>query len=270
MRPQLSFERLLTVAVLGLGIDLSPHAALADDKCIQAYEHGQELRQQKRLMEARAELRVCADPACPTATTSDCTRWLKEVEALLPSVHVHVLDPAGAPLPGARVSVDDREGPPDLVLAPGAHSVRCELNGQSTVRQVSIAEDERDRVVECVLTKTAPIAHDESAERALPVGTISAGVIAGIASAFWAGFGIHSIVKRNDLKNTCAPNCKSSDLNAVHNEQIAADVSMSVALGALAVGTVLFFVEKPYLPRQTTAFIVPSKTGCAFGITGRF
>ena len=76
------------LVALGASATLATTAALADDKaaCLSASQQAQNLRDAHKLVEARAQLRVCARKECPAVVQRDCLTWLGEVERSLPTV----------------------------------------------------------------------------------------------------------------------------------------------------------------------------------------
>src|SRR6185312_12809902 len=76
------------------------------DVCISAAEQSQVQRRDAHLRAARAQLVLCARDACPRAIQKDCKRWLGEVEAAMPTVVIHAVDPSGGDIVGARALVD--------------------------------------------------------------------------------------------------------------------------------------------------------------------
>jgi hypothetical protein len=139
-------------------------AAFADDKaaCMDAASKGQRLRDTHKLVEARAELRVCATAQCPSVIQSDCAIWLADVEKALPSVVVTAKDGAGADLVDVKVSVDGRPLASKLdgqavPMNAGPHTFHFEgADGSILDRQVMVKEGERNQAVAVVLGAAAP------------------------------------------------------------------------------------------------------------------
>src|SRR4051794_8092328 len=96
------------VALIACAFVLPPTSARADDKtaCLPAYEAGQKLRLDGRLNEARAQLIACAQSTCPLQVKTDCTQWLGEIEATLPSVVFAATDDHGNDVVDVRVWMD--------------------------------------------------------------------------------------------------------------------------------------------------------------------
>ena len=74
----------------------------AKQECVSAYESGQRMKQRGALLEAREQFLSCAQPTCPEALASDCSRFLDEVELDIPSVVLSAVALAG--LSGLRTA----------------------------------------------------------------------------------------------------------------------------------------------------------------------
>jgi hypothetical protein len=127
--------------------------------CVASASKAQKLRNAHKLVEARAELRICAAGTCPAALQSDCVPWLAEVEKLLPGVVVGAKDDTGADLINVKVSVD---GQPLLTkldgqsipIDAGAHTFHFEgPDGQTLDRDVVIREGDKGQTVAVVLPR---------------------------------------------------------------------------------------------------------------------
>ena len=73
----------------------SASTAHADPTCIAAYEQTQTLRKDGKPVAAKAQASICAKDACPALLTKDCTKWLAELETIIPSVVLDPRSPAG-------------------------------------------------------------------------------------------------------------------------------------------------------------------------------
>src|SRR5258706_11586172 len=82
------------------------HAASTKEQCMAADTRAQELRQDGKLLDALAQLDVCASAACPALVRADCTERLDEVRRVLPSVVFEVKTASGADVVDARVEMD--------------------------------------------------------------------------------------------------------------------------------------------------------------------
>lgn len=141
-------------------------SALADgappDKaaCLNASNQAQTLRDAHKLMEARDQLRVCAQQACPGVVQKDCLTWLDAVEASLPTVVVTAKDGAGRDLFDVKVSADGQPLTTKLTgdglpMNPGPHALHFEsADGATLDQQVMVREGVKNQNVAVVLSKT--------------------------------------------------------------------------------------------------------------------
>ena len=74
--------------------------------CVDAYSKAQTLRNERKLVEARQSLLVCAQPTCKDFIIKDCTDWLDQVKAALPSIVLVANDAAGNALVNVKVTMD--------------------------------------------------------------------------------------------------------------------------------------------------------------------
>src|SRR5687767_14116999 len=82
--------------------------AHADDKiaCVQAADAAQEHRTAGRLKDARTSLHVCARATCPALVRSDCTQWLSEVEASMPTIVIRAVGARSEDIADVQVDLD--------------------------------------------------------------------------------------------------------------------------------------------------------------------
>ena len=92
--------------VAGLLFGAVPAYADTKEECSAAGEQSKVLRHDGHLKQAREQLLVCARPACPRTVHLECTAALAELEHVLPSVVLHVVDRSGADLTDVHVSLD--------------------------------------------------------------------------------------------------------------------------------------------------------------------
>jgi hypothetical protein len=83
-------------AMLALSLAVSIARAAAADPppkaaCAHAAEDGQRLRTEGKLREARESFTACAAERCPALVRSDCSGWLAEVEAAVPTVVIRAI-----------------------------------------------------------------------------------------------------------------------------------------------------------------------------------
>jgi hypothetical protein len=221
-----------------------------DPICATAYAKGQDDRLAGRLFDARTAFKRCAVPTCPDALAQDCATWASEVEADLPTVMIHVTDAHGRPLPSVRVFADgtpiatsDLERP--LVLEAGPHSLRFEAPGYETT-EAQTALRPTDRQLEVRATLYLPgekVSLEAPARRSSRVPTLSLalaglGVVALGTSAY---FGVAARKQYDDLEQSCAPNCRRADADAVESKALVSDIALGTSLVALGAAAWIFF-----------------------------
>ena len=153
-------SRLSACGILA-GMLLAAAPATADDQalCLDASSSAQDLRRDKRLGEARAQLLVCARESCPAVVRRDCAEWLVEVDAAMPTVVITAKDDRGADIVAARILVDGKpylerlEGKA-LPIDPGVHAVHVEVEGATPQElQLVVREGEKNRLVELTIAR---------------------------------------------------------------------------------------------------------------------
>jgi hypothetical protein len=271
------------VLVLGLSLLFPAMApeALADDRapCFDAALQGQMLRDQHKLIEARAQFLVCAHPECPTGMHSDCAGWLDAVERSMPTVVLAATDGNGASIADVAVQIDGKPVVAGLDgtamdVNPGIHKFRFErADGSTAERIVQVNEGEKSVQIAVVFEALPapapplkrPSAQGPSAQRVLG---LTAGVV-GVAGVIeGAVFGLFTVSKIAEQKSDCAPSaCTESGhaLAVTDHSTATTDGAIStvsfIAGGALAVtGALLYFTagggssKRP----QTGLAVVPS------------
>lgn len=231
---------LFVLGVLGWGRDAA--AQPSGPACVAAFEKGQGDRREGRLNEALREFETCGDAACPDLTKTDCVRWLSEVEALVPTLSVVVIDEKGADLARAKVFVDEvlvKDGLDGKAIAvnPGRHTLRVTVDGRPpSVVEIVVREGEKTRRVEFRM----------GGSEASSGGSISpvTWVLGGAGAAALIGFGIVGgvgLAEKGDA--TCAPNCSDAEVDSIRTKFIVADVLLAVGLTSLAAGVVVGIVS---------------------------
>ncbi|MEQ9323098.1 MAG: hypothetical protein RIF41_28285 [Polyangiaceae bacterium] len=271
------------------------HAEPDRARCIEAYEAGQQRRQDGKLAAAREELLVCVQQTCPDFVQPDCERWLGEVNALLPSIVIAAKGPSGADTTAVRVFVDDQlvaeqlDGRP-IVIDPGPHELRFEHGAEAPKRSsIVVQQGVKNRVVEVTWEAAPPVATAEPTtveppppppERGQPVVAYVLGGLGLAAFGSFAAFGILGKNEADDLNARCgdgAPpggRCTESEIDSARIKLIAADVSLGVGAGLLAVGLGLFIHHHASAPdSETTALrldLGPTRGGAAGQLTLSF
>ncbi len=225
----------------------------ADDnkaECAQAYAQTQRLRQAGKLGEALQQAVFCAQSSCPELLLADCTRWVSEIEAGLPTIVLDARDPEGRPLADVRVSVDgkpllDRLDGRALAIDPGEHLFRFERAGSVVERRAVVVEGSKAQHIAAQFA-AMPASAVPSAEPpptsapAIPAAAWVAGGVALLGGAGFAVFGLSGNAKYDDLNSECSPRCSDDDLAAMRRDWLIADISGGV--GLVSLGLAAFFV----------------------------
>jgi serine/threonine-protein kinase len=234
----------LVLAALAFGLAISSAAvARAEDEpsCLDASDRARELLSNKQLVEARAQLRLCAASTCDDLVRSICDERLAEVNARLPTVIFDAKSPDGRDLINVRLVIDGRlrsEGAlgEELTLDPGAHSFLFEAPGEPPVtRNLVLVEREKGRREHIVLGRALPVtephlARPASDPAASPWRVAGWTTIATGALGLGAGtaFGVEAVMKNGDAR--CDENNFCDDPRARHEARVAANLSTAFVL----------------------------------------
>jgi hypothetical protein len=147
------------LAATSVACALSTGSARGDGKaeCFDSASRGQTLRDQHKLVDARAAFAVCARPVCPKQVSKDCTAWLDQVDQALPTVVVTVSDPAGRDLLDITVLLDGhplatRVTGQSVPIDPGVHVFHFEAaDGSRLDRSVLVREGVKNQAVAVVI-----------------------------------------------------------------------------------------------------------------------
>lgn len=263
----------LVLALLGTAASGRAEPATDTNKltCAVAYEQGQRLRKDGRLLAARAQLELCSDDACPAVLRGDCTRWLTEVELSIPTVILSARDASGAELSEVRVELDGKlltthlDGKP-VQVDPGEHTFRF-VSGQSAVeREVTLEVGDKDSRV------AASFGARAAETRAEDGGGVprASWVLAGVGVVGLAGFGYFALdgrSKKSELDD-CRPGCDPDDVDAARRSFLIGDVFLAVGVSALAGATIVYATS----PREkaTGVRIAPAIGLGRAAVVGRF
>lgn len=265
----ISLSRSLSM-LIGAGlVASSPGVARADqtDVCIDASVRGQELRDQGKLIAARAALLACGERACPRLLRAECAGWLADVDARTPSIVIGAVDEGGHDTADVLVTLD---GAPFLArldgqavpIDPGAHVLHFERKGFPLVEQkVILREGERRRAITVSFAPPAALGRNHAkgvaASPAGPGRVIAVVALGGVALASGITLGVLGLGAKNDaadLRATCAPTCAVAAVDAVRREQIGANVALGI--GALAASAAVILVltwPAPAAPKPSLA-----------------
>jgi hypothetical protein len=257
-------------------------AAAADaptkQQCVVANESAQDLQRAGKLIEARLRLLTCADDACPGAVRADCAEQLQAVGKALPTIVLVPKDAGGADANGAALAIDGVAQPAALdgtpvPLDPGPHTLTVTLTGwppvslRLTVRPGDrVRRDVVFRGAPPVATKGArpggeataagegttderPVSSHAAAEREVvnmrrigwaAIGAGSAGMTLGTV------FGFLALARKVSLDSACrslvCPPASDSDIEGMHVNGVAANISFAVGLLGLGAGGALLLL----------------------------
>ena len=259
------------------------------DQCFIAPLDGQRLHKAGKLLDSRARFASCSRKKCPAKIVEACVRWSSEVDAAIPSVVLAARDRRGNNLTDVRVSIDGDAAvdlsPLAIELDPGTHSFAFQRTGSPEVgQQVVLHEGEKNREVLArfasheaappevaattpepsptalttqlgLVTPTtapppaAPPTHDERPVPAMAWVLASAGSLALVGFATFAGLGLST--RANDH---CDVGCSPSQYDTVMTDLRVADASLGV--GIVALGTAaLLYLTRPTAKRLLGAWI---------------
>jgi hypothetical protein len=231
----------------------TPGLARGDEKheCVSASYDGQKLRDEGKLLDARAQFVRCAVEECPALVVAECARWLKEIEERVPTVVFAVRDADGHDVLSATVSIDGKplvgalEGRAVPVDA-GRHTFRFAADGKIPVLQeVIIREGERGRVVAATLRPVVVSPAPEEVRQPPLWPAMLAGSVGVLAIGGFAVVGGIGQSEKNQLEQSCASSrsCASGDVDAARTKLVLADVALGV--GVLAIGLAAYlFVDR--------------------------
>jgi hypothetical protein len=243
-------------------------ARAQDEACFRAAVEGQKLERADKLLEARARFVACAQRTCDApAVEEKCAGWLQGVEAALPSVAIAVKDADGRDLVPTAARLDDADanaalGGRSIPVNPGHHRLTVQAGGATLSEDVLMRRGEKDRpIVFRVGPPPTPPTPSGTTGRGLLVGGIVAGSVAVVTGALFAYFGARGVSDRASFR--CATGCPADHYQTVHQELVAADASLGIAIGSAVIAAVLFAV-RPSLAQRTGLFAPRPTLGFQF------
>jgi len=259
------------LACLTAGASLRPARADELDQrraCVSAFDRAQQLRASTKLRDARDALIECSKETCPALIRGDCTQWMTEVLASLPSVVFGAQDASGKDLVTVRVKIDgvvvqEKLDGKAIPLDPGPHVIRYETtDGRVLEDQVLVREGEKNRSLSANFGQVAPrptglAGIQPSSQLEAPSqgsagrSTSPANFIVGIASAV-AGLGALGAALAFDVSATsdanalpCAPSktCTDSQIAPLRQRYLDADIFLVPGIAAVLFGGVILAVR---------------------------
>lgn len=243
------------------------------DECLDASQEARGLVAQRKLLEARSKLRICAASTCDSSVNQICAERLAEVNDHLASIIFDVKDDAGNDIANVHVSIDAEDRPDpigsEITLDPGPHTFVFSTDlAPPLTRRIVLAEREKARRERIVIGRPPT---PEPTRQPLPSAsvppaprstssvwpTIGWTTIAGGAFGMGLGaaFGIQAIERNStadcDAHNVCA------DPRSRHDARSSATVSTTafVAGGVLIATGMVFLLLPPRLARQVQAVV---------------
>ena len=248
-------------------------------RCTDAYVQSQELRLERRLIEAKRQAALCMAPTCPEFATKDCARWLDEIESALPSVVLRYVDETGREHNDVTVTLDGKPLTTKLdgtamAIDPGPHTFVFRVSGADPVEhRVTIAEGEKLRQISVSLVPDAPppLPPPVPVERGGSAGVHPAAWVLYAVSALgvgaFAGLGAYSLSLED-----CKPGCTDDEVDDLVLIRAFADVSLGV--GVLALGAAIWVtvasLSDDEAPTTLRAGIVHTPGGPVPGMTLSF
>lgn len=245
-----------TLAV-ALTILSATSAAWADDQsCISAYEQTQTLRKASKLRDARDEASKCAQESCPAVLRADCTKWLSELEASVPTVVFEVKGSAGEELTSVKVTMDgavlvEKLDGRAAAIDPGKHVFKFETaDGKAKPFEQTIVIHEGDRGKRIPVTMPT----EQKEGRPIPTAAIVFGAAAILGIGGGAFFAIRGSGQQSDL-DACKPACDSGAINDASQSYAIADILLTAGIVS-AVAAVYLYVTRPAGGSSSSAGLV--------------
>lgn len=257
--------RRVALAVV-LAIGLAPSAARAED-CIAAYEQTQTARKDGKLMTARKAATVCARADCPSLLARDCSKWVGELDASIPTIVFDARSPQGTELVDVKVKVDgaplvEKIDGKAIQVDPGSRTFVFEAGGAPSVeKSVVVREGEKNRRISVTIATSTPTTPKEERARPIPLGVWIFGGVSVAALATSAIFAIDGLGKKSDL-DACKPHCSSDDVDAMSARFTFADVALGAGIMAGAAAVWLYLTKRDAGAAEVV--ILPT------GVAGRF
>jgi hypothetical protein len=278
---------------IALGLAAAAPAAAANEptkqECVAANESAQDLQRTGKLRDAREQLVMCMASGCPRAVREDCADRLRAVDDATPTVVFVPRGAAGVDVSSASVVLDGALPaiPLDgtaIPVDPGQHAFTFTVIGRPpVVLRLSLREGERlrrDVAFESAVSLEAsehPSFGRSSAIRLVGWSALGAG-FAGVTLG--AIFGVLAVSKKSSLEDACheraCPATAEYDIDALHFDAVAANISLAIGVLGVGAGAVLLLVfpdERASADshERTAPLRVRAWVGfAAVGMTGRF
>ena len=232
-------------------------------------------------MKSRQRMLVCAQPTCHIVISRDCTKWVTEVEELIPSILVSVRTSAGKDIGDHELVIDGQQldpsaGTSPILVDPGRHTIRYSASGFVPYEDtIVMSVGDRNRMVRIVLRAVnEPVSASGSGAAGAPDSRISASteahsavlplVLAGVsvaalgASAYFYFTGVGDAKKMQESPPTgCKPNCVQSDVDAARTKILIGNIGFGVGVVAAGAALWTFLASRPSSPPARGAASTP-------------
>lgn len=232
------------VTWLSVMVACTAMAAPNVEQCVSASTTAQQEQKNGSYLAAKRQLEVCASPQCPSVVQSDCTKWLAEVLASMPSlVVVARLD--GVDQRQARVLLDghlwlgELTGRPED-LEPGQHELTVTVGTQTRFQKLLVNVGEKNRLVVFEFATAVTDVAPPATGRRFPFVPV---VLSTVALAGVTTFAVLGLSGRAGLdallKQECAAtkSCAPSAVAEVQRRFLIADLALGASVVAAGFAT---------------------------------
>lgn len=237
-------------------------------ECVESHASGQELRQEGKLLESRAQFLRCSQESCPGLVRSECLSSIDELRSQIPSV-VFRISVDGEARSDVAASMDGLELFSEiptraLEVNPGKHRFVFRFGELDALeRQVTITEGEKLVPVSAAFSST-PAEQPAEAEpppvvaehRPVPLPVYLLAGVGALGLGGFMGFGLATRSKEGELRSSCSPSCAQSEIDALEIRALVADISLGIGIAALAAATTYYFL-RPTESVEVAAMLAP-------------
>jgi hypothetical protein len=239
-------------------------ATPTSDQCADSAEHGQAEWKLGHLLVARSELRICGISKCPRVVRDDCTTWVGQLDAAIPTVLFVARNERGEDVLPLKVTVDGHPVPSlatALELDPGSHVARFDDGRHPPqTRTFILREGEKRRTIEVQFAEPAA---PEPAPAPLPTPSArptpaSTWIFGGIGVAALAGFavvGLTGLERFHDLQDECRHTrvCSADEIGWTRAQLWIADGLGVAGIAALALAGYMYLARDSARPSSRAA-----------------
>ncbi len=244
--------------------------------CTDASSQGQIQRDAHKFVEARNQFILCAKKECPGVVRKDCTTWLEQVQASLPTVVPIATDEAGNTLANVKVLMDgkllvEKIDGRAVEVNPGTYAFTFEApDGTRAEKQVVVAEGEKDKRITATVAKPpevsalaapapapapapaapapAPVVLTETSSGPWKTIGIVTGAVGVVGIGLGSVFGVMASSKKGSAgcnSNSQCPN--QGDVNTLSDAQSNGNVAtgLFIAGSILTAGGIMIFALAP-------------------------